>query len=108
MQRYEVGVMHVYCPVLWLIAVLSVPSILQLANACTQTGAPVTWVISALHPDPTPALGAPEAEYIALHALPVGPAGPDTISTEGLVLSWKGNRENGHGEGWMHMAFPFR
>ena len=46
------------------------------------------WVISALHPDPTPFLGAPEAEYIALYAS--GEEG-DCLTTEGLRLSWNGS-----------------
>ena len=46
------------------------------------------WVIGALHPDPTPDLGAPGAEYIALYALGDGPG----LDTEGLVLSWNGHQ----------------
>ena len=72
-------------------AVLSVPFILQSATANGQSRSPSDWVISALHPDPTPSLGAPDAEYIALYARPSGPAGPGTLSTEGLVLSWNGH-----------------
>lgn len=45
------------------------------------------WVISAIHPDPTPPIGAPEAEYIALVAW-----GADSCATlDGYVLNWNGN-----------------
>ncbi len=46
------------------------------------------WVIGALHPDPTPDLGAPGAEYLALYALGEGTG----LDTEGLVLSWNGHQ----------------
>lgn len=47
-----------------------------------------SWVISAIHPDPTPFLGAPESEYIALFSR-------DSVSgcrsTQGLKLFWNGH-----------------
>ena len=46
------------------------------------------WVIGALHPDPTPNLGAPGVEYIALYAMGEGVG----MNTEGLVLSWNGHQ----------------
>lgn len=49
------------------------------------------WVISALHPDPTPALGAPDEEYIALFA--TGAAGAQ-LETDGLSVSWNGHQRS--------------
>jgi len=92
--------MRVHLPVSRFLAVLSVPFVLLTASARAQSDPQATWVISALHPDPTPALGAPEAEYIALHALLVEPAGPDTINTAGLVLSWNGHDRELPTEEW--------
>ena len=64
-----------------------------------QTVSAGRWVISALHPDPTPALGAPDCEYIALHALSDSLEGAGPCRTDGLVLSWNGHeRELPDGE----------
>lgn len=46
------------------------------------------WVISAIHPDPTPPMGAPTAEFIALVAR--GPA-DSCISSDNWSLLWNGN-----------------
>ena len=84
--------MHVHIPVSRSMAVLSLSLfILHPFGVHGQSGAPSKWVISALHPDPTPALGAPDAEFIALHAWSADPSTLDTLSTEGLVLSWNGH-----------------
>lgn len=46
------------------------------------------WFLSALHPDPTPPLGAPDAEYVALTLLSAG----DSCNTlEGWSIEWNGN-----------------
>lgn len=46
------------------------------------------WVLTAMHPDPTPPLGAPEAEYVAVKAMDTG----DTcVSSEGWTLEWNGS-----------------
>ena len=47
-----------------------------------QRDATVGWIISAVHPDPTPAMGAPEAEYVALHLQ--GDEGASCRSAQGL------------------------
>lgn len=49
------------------------------------------WIISAVHPDPTPPLGAPDAEYVALHLL--GWPG-DSASLQGLQLAWNGHERS--------------
>ena len=54
-----------------------------------QRDATVGWVISAVHPDPTPAMGAPEAEYVALHLQ--GDEGASCRSAQGLHLMWNGH-----------------
>ena len=84
--------MHIHCrflPLLVAGAILAqdLPTGLLQAQTVTAT----RWVISALHPDPTPALGAPDCEYIALHALPDSQPGGGTCRTDGLVLSWNGH-----------------
>ena len=55
-----------------------------------QSPGPARWVISSLHPDPTPAIGAPEAEYISLYAF--GEA--QWLDTQGLILSWNGHHRD--------------
>ena len=46
------------------------------------------WVLTAMHPDPTPPLGAPEAEYVAVKAMDTG----DTcVNSEGWALEWNGS-----------------
>lgn len=54
-----------------------------------QRDATVGWIISAVHPDPTPAMGAPEAEYVALHLQ--GDEGESCRSAQGLQLTWNGH-----------------
>ena len=54
-----------------------------------QRDATVGWIISAVHPDPTPAMGAPEAEYVALHLQ--GDEGASCRSAQGLHLMWNGH-----------------
>lgn len=100
LQRYEFGGMQTHRWILWSMAALASASVgLPMMPIQAQESPSNGWVISAIHPDPTPALGAPEAEYIALHALSDGPSGPDAFSTGGLVLSWNGhNRELPQGE----------
>lgn len=83
--------MHVHTPVSRVMAVLSVAYFVQPHSGHSQSSPSPVWVISALHPDPTPALGAPDAEYIALHAMSNGPIDPDPANTAGLVLSWNGH-----------------
>lgn len=46
------------------------------------------WVISAIHPDPTPPLGAPDAEFVALLALG---ASDSCLSLAGHTLEWNGH-----------------
>ena len=46
------------------------------------------WVLTAIHPDPTPAMGAPEAEFIALTAVNVGDS---CASSDGWSLDWSGS-----------------
>ncbi len=53
-----------------------------------QRTASIGWVISAVHPDPTPSLGAPDAEFVALHLLG---APPDSLSLAGVRLAWNGH-----------------
>lgn len=84
--------MHVHLVVSRSMAVLSLTlCMLHPFGVQAQSGAQATWVISSLHPDPTPALGAPDAEFIALHAGSADPSTLDTLSTDGLVLSWNGH-----------------
>lgn len=46
------------------------------------------WVISAIHPDPTPPMGAPEAEFVALLAR----GAPDScLALNGYTLEWNGH-----------------
>ena len=54
-----------------------------------QRDATVGWIISAVHPDPTPAMGAPEAEYVALNLQ--GDEGDSCRSAQGLQLKWNGH-----------------
>ena len=56
-----------------------------------QTIPSTRWVISSLHPDPTPSLGAPDCEYIALYAMSDSSTGGGACRTDGLVLSWNGH-----------------
>ena len=46
------------------------------------------WRLTAIHPDPTPALGAPEAEFIALTAVNVADS---CASSDGWSLDWNGS-----------------
>lgn len=46
------------------------------------------WVLTSIHPDPTPPQGAPEAEFVALMAQ----GGPGScVSSQGLALGWNGH-----------------
>lgn len=45
------------------------------------------WRLAVIHPDPTPALGAPEAEYLTLTASSVGES---CVSTQGWSVRWNG------------------
>ena len=55
--------------------------------AAAPTAAWSQWVISAMHPDPTPPVGAPTAEFVALWA----EQGGDSCRTlDGYSLSWNG------------------
>ena len=56
--------------------------------AVARVPAQSPWVISAIHPDPTPSIGAPDAEYVALFArdLTLG-----CCPTTGLKLLWNGH-----------------
>ena len=60
--------------------------LLLLVMVCTAP-AMGQWVISSIHPDPTPYLGAPGSEFIALVSTD---AQDSCISLEGLELSWNG------------------
>ena len=47
------------------------------------------WVLTAIHPDPTPPLGAPESEFIAMTA--IGAEAADTcVTSDGWSLDWNG------------------
>lgn len=46
------------------------------------------WVLSAIHPDPTPPLGAPTAEFIALVALE---SSDSCVVSDQWLLRWNGN-----------------
>ena len=46
------------------------------------------WVLTSIHPDPTPPQGAPEAEFVALMAQ----GGPGScVSSQGLAIGWNGH-----------------
>ena len=61
-------------------------------NGLAQRNQPVGWVISGVHADPTPALGAPEAEFVCLRAL--GPVGIEVPSLSGWTLGWNGHERS--------------
>lgn len=61
-------------------------------NGIAQRTQPVGWVISGVHADPTPALGAPEAEFVCLRAL--GPVGIEAPSLSGWTLDWNGHERS--------------
>ena len=92
--------MHIHCRFLApLVAGTLLAQNLPTGLLQAQTVSAGRWVISALHPDPTPALGAPDCEYIALHALSDSLEGAGPCRTDGLVLSWNGHeRELPDGE----------
>lgn len=92
--------MHIHCRFLApLVAATLLAQNLPTGLLQAQTVSAGRWVISALHLDPTPALGAPDCEYIALHALSDSLEGAGPCRTDGLVLSWNGHeRELPDGE----------
>ncbi len=92
MQRYEVGGMHVHRRFLGSLAAAALAALgAQARPVQAQTIPSTRWVISSLHPDPTPPLGAPDCEYIALYAMSDSLTGGGACRTDGLVLSWNGH-----------------
>lgn len=57
-----------------------------------QRTQPVGWVIAGVHADPTPPLGAPEAEFVSLCA--VGPDGAEAPALSGWTLAWNGHERS--------------
>lgn len=57
-------------------------------TGCGPVSAQGEWVLSALHPDPTPPFGAPDAEFVAMTLFA---AEDSCASLEGWTLSWNGN-----------------
>ena len=83
--------MHIHCRFLApLVAGALLAQDLQTGLLEAQTVSASRWVISALHPDPTPALGAPDCEYIALHALSDSQEGGGPCRTDGTLVNTKG------------------
>jgi hypothetical protein len=92
LQRYEVGGMHVHRRFLGSLAAAALAALgAQARPVQAQTIPSTRWVISSLHPDPTPPLGAPDCEYIALYAMSDSLTGGGACRTDGLVLSWNGH-----------------
>ena len=83
--------MHIHCRFLApLVAGTLLAQNLPMGLLQAQTGSAGRGGISALHPDPTPALGAPDCEYIALHALSDSLEGAGPCRTDGRMdLDWK-------------------